>query len=611
MESKGPGLAAYPLVITVCFGLSLAAREQVDPTDIHLTQQAASKAVSLLQTVGENWNGKQFCTSCHHQVLPMLALREARDHGIPVDTRRALKQLRHSLSLFQLEHAIEGWTPEMTVEQAYTLIAFAESGIGQNDTLSGYVRLFCRRQTSEGYWRFADNRPPHAYSEIDATAIVLRALRLFAPPEMEVEISQRTRRALKWLQEQQPRTSDERVFRLLGLHWAGASSETLQLATKSLTDGQNNDGGWSQLPHLTSDAYSTGEALFAINEAGNVPVGSVAYKKGISFLLKTQAEDGSWHVKSRIYHPYPISPPYFETGFPYSHDQFVSTAGTSWAVMALSRSLPKRSLPPFGSGLALLPRNLRSWEKTILYGTPEEVAKLLAGGFDPNSATSEGTTALMMAAPDVEKVRILLDAGANPKTRSRSGFDALMVASGYEGATATVRLLLNKGVTPEPLDAEPIFRSSAASQAASSGTLASLKLLAEKGADLHRKVIDFWSFENTFYGMAVMQGDVDTIDYLAKTMSYSEKNDALIASILANRPAQVKALLRNGANVNCLDEFGMTPVLAAASIDFGDTEVLRALLDANANLTARSKTGLSARDLAKKYGHTQMLKLLQ
>ena len=111
--------------------------------------------------------------------------------------------------------------------------------------------------------------------------------------------------------------------------------------------------------------------------------------------------------------------------------------------------------------------------------------------------------------------------------------------------------------------------------------------------------------------MAVMQGDVDTIDYLAKTMSYSEKNDALIASILANRPAQVKALLRNGANVNCLDEFGMTPVLAAASIDFGDTEVLRALLDANANLTARSKTGLSARDLAKKYGHTQMLKLLQ
>jgi hypothetical protein len=57
MESKGPGLAAYPLVITVCFGLSLAAREQVDPTDIHLTQRAASKAVSLLQTVGENWNG--------------------------------------------------------------------------------------------------------------------------------------------------------------------------------------------------------------------------------------------------------------------------------------------------------------------------------------------------------------------------------------------------------------------------------------------------------------------------------------------------------------------------------------------------------------------------
>jgi hypothetical protein len=149
-----------------------------------------------------------------------------------------------------------------------------------------------------------------------------------------------------------------------------------------------------------------------MNEAGNLPTGSATYKRGLSFLLNTQAADGSWHVKSRIYHPYPVSPPYFETGFPYGHDQFISAAATSWAIMAISRSLPKRSLPPY------------------------------------------------------------TNAGANPKTRSRSGFDALMVASGYGGATATVELLLSKGVPAEPIGVEPIFRSSAASQAASSGTIA-------------------------------------------------------------------------------------------------------------------------------------------
>jgi hypothetical protein len=60
--------------------------------------------------------------------------------------------------------------------------------------------------------------------------------------------------------------------------------------------------------------------------------------------------------------------------------------------------------------------------------------------------------------------------------------------------------------------------------------------------------------------MAAMQGDIATIDYLAKTMSVSEKNDALFASILANRPAQVKALLRNGANVDFRDESSRQPV---------------------------------------------------
>jgi hypothetical protein len=28
--------------------------------------------------------------------------------------------------------------------------------------------------------------------------------------------------------------------------------------------------------------------------------------------------------------------PYFESGFPYGHDQWISAAGTSWATMALS-----------------------------------------------------------------------------------------------------------------------------------------------------------------------------------------------------------------------------------------------------------------------------------
>jgi hypothetical protein len=56
-----------------------------------------------------------------------------------------------------------------------------------------------------------------------------------------------------------------------------------------------------------------------------------AYQKGAQFLLRTQMEDGSWYVRSRSL----AFQPYFESGFPHGHDQFVSAAATNWASMAL------------------------------------------------------------------------------------------------------------------------------------------------------------------------------------------------------------------------------------------------------------------------------------
>jgi hypothetical protein len=61
-------------------------------------------------------------------------------------------------------------------------------------------------------------------------------------------------------------------------------------------------------------------------------VRGMSFQRGIRYLLATQGEDGSWHVKSRA----PKFQPYFESGFPYEHDQWISMAGTAWAAIALS-----------------------------------------------------------------------------------------------------------------------------------------------------------------------------------------------------------------------------------------------------------------------------------
>jgi hypothetical protein len=63
------------------------------------------------------------------------------------------------------------------------------------------------------------------------------------------------------------------------------------------------------------------------------------YRKGVKYLMETQAEDGSWHVASRSI----WLQPYFESGFPYAHDQWISAAGSAWAVMALAATVePER-----------------------------------------------------------------------------------------------------------------------------------------------------------------------------------------------------------------------------------------------------------------------------
>jgi N-acyl-D-amino-acid deacylase len=60
-----------------------------------------------------------------------------------------------------------------------------------------------------------------------------------------------------------------------------------------------------------------------------------ACRRGIEYLLNTQSADGSWFVKSRS-KPVQV---YFDNGDPHGKDQFISTPGSCWALVALAMSL--------------------------------------------------------------------------------------------------------------------------------------------------------------------------------------------------------------------------------------------------------------------------------
>ena len=54
----------------------------------------------------------------------------------------------------------------------------------------------------------------------------------------------------------------------------------------------------------------------------------------------------------------------------------------------------------------------------------------------------------------------------------------------------------------------------------------------------------------------------------------------------------------------------MTPLLWAASMDFGDPAMIELLLKSGARADARNKDGLTALELARKYGHTEVIAAL-
>src|SRR4029079_16620843 len=108
------------------------------------------------------------------------------------------------------------------------------------------------------------------------------------------------------------------------------------------------------------------------------------------------------------------------------------------------------------------PSGVESWVEAMLFGSVADVRKLLDSGLSPNASTkSGGTTALMMAAPDVEKMRLLIDRGADVNARARSRFSALMVAAQYQEGDAAINLVLDRGaqVAPPP-DGAPVFGAS-------------------------------------------------------------------------------------------------------------------------------------------------------
>jgi ankyrin repeat protein/mono/diheme cytochrome c family protein len=321
-----------------------------------------SRTAELSVNTFQRHASRQNCISCHQQQLPLAALSLAHARKFPTDRTAVSRQLglmKDFISSTSQAHGSEApaleinlqatFHPEPAIVAGYASMVLDLEHEPASAATDAMVHQLATMQHTDGHWSWNLPRPPIQASDIGATALAVHTIKHFTIPARKRELDERLQRARNWLAKSSTETTEELTHQLLGLAWAGESSGRLKKLSTALLREQRADGGWSQLAGLESDAYATGQALYALLEGGGIPSTDAAIRKGIDYLVRTQGTDGTWHVRRRAH---PFQPP-MDSGFSHGADGWISSAGSSWAVLALVTSLDPSQSISAGSPLAV------------------------------------------------------------------------------------------------------------------------------------------------------------------------------------------------------------------------------------------------------------------
>ncbi|XP_072491683.1 ankyrin repeat and SOCS box protein 3 isoform X3 [Notamacropus eugenii] len=230
---------------------------------------------------------------------------------------------------------------------------------------------------------------------------------------------------------------------------------------------------------------------------------------------------------------------------------------------------------------------------------------------DFTEAYSDTCSAVGLAAREgnVKTLRKLLKKGCSVDVADNRGWMPIHEAA-YHNSVECLRLLIRSDSSERYIKMKTFEGSCALHLSASRGFLMITKILLEAGADANETTLE----ETTPLFLAVENGHTDVVKLLLRhgadvNGSHSMCGwNALHQAAFQEYTELIKLLLKKGANKECQDDFGITPLFVAAQ--YGKLESLNVLISSGANVNCQAMDKATPLFIAAQEGHTNCVELL-
>jgi hypothetical protein len=334
---------SLPILLMVVAGPAARGRPPDDETTGPQVRQVVERSTAFLEKEGAAWMRKQQCASCHHIPVMVWALSEARNRGYPVN-EKLLGEVT-SWALAAENHAQV--FPDLPLDKKRTetdylgplLMALGVGAIKDRDAaVEGARRRMVAhavsQQGQDGSWNAnSGGRPPvHASRDVQTGWLLLALSDPAGGKDTKDPWKAQREAAAEWLSRNPAADSHQALaMRLLVHQRLGKPAGDSKPLLESLLGQQNEDGGWSQVKTMKSDAFATGLSLYVLSGQKAAGVEG-AVRRAQAFLCKTQQPDGSWPMTSRPAEPSGPGPA--------GDLRPIRYFGTAWATIGLVRSSP-------------------------------------------------------------------------------------------------------------------------------------------------------------------------------------------------------------------------------------------------------------------------------